>query len=435
MKPFLILLFAFNLFLASNAQPTTEVKSFKIKMRGMLSSDTENVKREPDPAFTSKLVQKKVDMSKVSGPTTRLSSMSNGIQIVQEAVNDLAAEEHKFVLLSGHKYMVNSCLGLKVSAGEFYVKFKNPFVGDSPLGIKIKLEVDKIELNVLKIRIKPRSPDLSDPNPCHFSGKFEISGEAKDLSVTAYIDPVASGAAPALCFIGYQDAPKLDWNMTALKFLDFANSLDKAGRDMIYDGLDLGMHNLLMDKMIDLLKKAFTKYYQLCDDVYWEAKDLIWSSSADGKSTYEAVYGSPVKNDPYEIKKVNKKVNTGRVYVTLPRGAAWDVTIYPAGSDKVVSNTMLKTSFNLLPGKYDLEINKIMVRDIVVEKGNDTRIKAGVLRIANATSWTLYDASKEKVLINSLSATTRGIPVGKYILTILGRDTEIEIKDGETLEF
>ena len=131
--------------------------------------------------------------------------------------------------------------------------------------------------------------------------------------------------------------------------------------------------------------------------------------------------------------KLSVKSSTGKLYVTLPKGAAWDMTIYAAGSNKVLSSTMLKTSFNLLPGAYDLEINHIKVTGVPVVKGYQTRLKTGVLRIENATSWTLYDEFKKTVLINSLAAETRGLPVGKYKLAIMGQDRDIEIKDGGTM--
>jgi hypothetical protein len=66
---------------------------------------------------------------------------------------------------------------------------------------------------------------------------------------------------------------------------------------------------------------------------------------------------------------------------------------------------------------------------VPVEKGNSTRIKAGVLHITSPDAWTLYDETKQKVLINTYSAQTRGLPVGIYKLTIVGKDQDIEILD------
>ena len=138
---------------------------------------------------------------------------------------------------------------------------------------------------------------------------------------------------------------------------------------------------------------------------------------------------NPGYSDKWEIIKGNIKSSTGKLFVTLPKGTEWDMTIYAAGTTKVLSNTSLKTSFTLQPGTYDLQINKIRIKGVPVEKGNNTRLKAGVLHITTPDSWTLYDETKQTVLINSLSPQERGLPIGKYKLTILGQVQDIEIKD------
>ncbi len=141
------------------------------------------------------------------------------------------------------------------------------------------------------------------------------------------------------------------------------------------------------------------------------------------------------ETDEWVAEKPNPKNLKGRLFVVLPKGTAFDITIYADGSSKVISNTMLQTSFNLAPGLYDLEINHIKINGIPVLKGSEIRLKTGVLHITSSESWTLYDFKKQTVLINSLSAEKRGLPVGRYKLTISGQDRDIEIKDGETLEF
>jgi len=138
--------------------------------------------------------------------------------------------------------------------------------------------------------------------------------------------------------------------------------------------------------------------------------------------------------EKWVIKKVNANTETGNLYVTLPKDTKWDLTIYNAGSDKVLSNTMLQTNFPLQPGLYDLEINHIWIKGVPVEKGNDTRLKTGILRIRDKTPWTLYDEAKQKVLVNGSSSETRGVPIGKYKLTIKDQDHAIEIKDGKTVK-
>lgn len=147
---------------------------------------------------------------------------------------------------------------------------------------------------------------------------------------------------------------------------------------------------------------------------------------------------TPVDENPAEkwvINKVNAKGDKGTLFIDLLPETEWSMTIYEADSSKVLSNTLLKKEFPLLPGSYDLEINHISIKRVPVEKGNTTRLKAGTLHIRNKTPWTLYDERKQKVLINSSSAETRGLPIGKYKLSINGEDHDVEIKDGKTVKY
>ncbi len=145
--------------------------------------------------------------------------------------------------------------------------------------------------------------------------------------------------------------------------------------------------------------------------------------------------GNDDTNAKWVIEKADEKSDNGKLFVTLPEGTTCDVTIYVAGSDSLLSNTMMQQNFPLSPGSYDPEINHVKVTGVPVEKESRTRLKAGVLRISKATSWTLYDGSKENVLINSLSSGSWGLPVGKYILTLLEQDHVVEIKDGKTVKY
>jgi hypothetical protein len=139
--------------------------------------------------------------------------------------------------------------------------------------------------------------------------------------------------------------------------------------------------------------------------------------------------------EKWVISKENGAGENGTLLIDLPKETEWDITIYPADTTKVLSNTMLQKVFSLSPGKYDLEINHIWIKGVPVEKGNVTRLKTGILSIKKMTTWTLYDEAKQIVLINSTAAVSRGLPIGKYKLTINEKDHDIEIKDGETVKF
>ncbi len=149
----------------------------------------------------------------------------------------------------------------------------------------------------------------------------------------------------------------------------------------------------------------------------------------------DATTGNENTTEKWVITKVNAKTSTGNLLIDLPKDTKWDITIYTADSSKVLSNTMLQKKFTLSPGSYDLEINHIWIKGVPVEKGNDTRLKAGVLHIRNKTHWTLYDDAKQKILINSSSEEERGLPIGKYKLSIKGEYHDVEIKDGKTVKY
>lgn len=137
----------------------------------------------------------------------------------------------------------------------------------------------------------------------------------------------------------------------------------------------------------------------------------------------------PGNSDKWEIVKGNTKAVKSKLFVSLPEDAHWDMTIYAAGSNKVLSNTLVKKEFLLLPGSYDLEINKIRINGVPVEKGNNTRVKAGILNVTANGPWTLYDETHQTVLINTYYEQKRGLPVGKYTLYMNGQSENIEIKD------
>ena len=105
--------------------------------------------------------------------------------------------------------------------------------------------------------------------------------------------------------------------------------------------------------------------------------------------------GNENTKEKWVINRGDAKSDNGELFVDLPKDTKWDMTIYAAGNSKVLSNTMLQTSFTLPPGRYDLEINHIWIKEVPVEKGNKTRLKTGVLHIKNKTPWTLYDESNK----------------------------------------
>ena len=172
MKKFLsLLLFSSIFILYAHGQVTNAV----FRPKGKISGDNENTSSEADPRYTAVAIANPVNTkSKGNSNNKSLSQLEQGMNIVEDIVDELIGREYSFSLLSGHKYMINSCLGIKVSAGQFMLRFANPMISLSGGKFSVKLKVDKIKFRAFKIRSRPRAPDFSDPDPCHFSGKFEI---------------------------------------------------------------------------------------------------------------------------------------------------------------------------------------------------------------------------------------------------------------------
>ena len=455
MKKIFLLLFTCTLFVESIGQEVGEMRTSRIKFRGIISSVTENVNNEIDPLFTGRFTQKMFQFGEIqSANTMQLTGMANGVEIMKEATDKMIGNEYMFTLLSGHKYMVNNCLGLKVSAGEFKLKFKNPIVEVNVNGtVKIRLEVDLIKFNAIKIRIKPRSPDLSDPNPCHFSGKFEIGGEAKNITMTAYLNPVVAffqgaGGATTFCFLGFEDAPKVDWVINTLNFLDFINSLDHAAKEMVLDGLDFGMQTILLDAFIDMVKSAMKKYYETCEMVSAYGRyytQNILATGIENNTEYE-VAGNEIRNTNLLKKESDEKwVITpvedmkgvlGRLNTNFPADVEWSIDVRTT-EDKFITNrsSANKQAYHALaPGIYYFRLNTITVHDVPIEKGKETRIKAGILSIVSEGRWEIRSEEKQKFHTSGNKPKKIALPIGNYQLKLGEQFFPIVIRDNKTVE-
>lgn len=464
MKKILLLLLAWCISAEVLSQDIKALRTSSIKFRGIISSDTENVNREIEPPFAGRLIQRRGQFGEnQSGNLVSILSLPNGLAIMKESTDKLIENEYKFTVLSGHKYMVNSCFGIKVSSGEFYVKFKNPHVEVNTMGdVKIKLEVDKLRFSAIKIRVKPRSPDLQDPNPCHFSGKFEISCEVKDLTVTTFINPVISstlgaGGSTVFCLLGYEDAPKVDWIINMANFVGFTNSLDHVAKEMFYDGLDFGMQNLIVDKYVELTKSIMEKYFETCSKINYAVTVLIRNSSADGKTIYEfagneskpSSEGKRVSSDSADKtaskeneaeKWVITPVSTmkgvlGRLDINFPADVERNILIYQQADNKFLRSVSRNDKiYTIAPGQYRFTLTNVPVDNVPIKKGHETRLKAGFLNIVSEGNWHLYDETKEKAYTSGNKPKKLPLPIGSYQIKLGGQFFSLVIKDGETVE-
>ena len=150
-----------------------------------------------------------------------------------------------------------------------------------------------------------------------------------------------------------------------------------------------------------------------------------------------AKHETDIFNDkPWEIKpNLAARGATGRLFINIPKDAECVITISQPVTERQVVYSISDRSFSLVPGTYDVTVSGKKTKDVIVQKGMETRIKGGALNVVATGTWTLYDEKKDRQVYYSVSPKKIGLPVGTYQLEINGTMQEIKIKDGETVEF
>ena len=160
---------------------------------------------------------------------------------------------------------------------------------------------------------------------------------------------------------------------------------------------------------------------------------------SNNNNTIKNVVSNFVANEKkWEIKQTLSKTPTGRIDVNIPKEIESIITVSQSATNKEVAYSGVLTkdrNFSLAPGNYDVKVSGSMVKNVPVQKGMDTRIKAGILNVDNSDIWTLYDEKKTVQIYFSTGAKKIGLPIGIYQLEINGNIKPIIIKDGETFDF
>lgn len=130
-----------------------------------------------------------------------------------------------------------------------------------------------------------------------------------------------------------------------------------------------------------------------------------------------------------------QNMTIGTLNILVPVNVDYGIKIYTLPDHIEIYNTNEQRNFLLLPGVYDLEISGVVLKNILVYKGVDTRIKAGTLNVPYNIPWVLYDENKIKKVYSSSLGKKVVFPKGIYQLEINGLLHSIEIKDGEMMQY
>ncbi len=129
---------------------------------------------------------------------------------------------------------------------------------------------------------------------------------------------------------------------------------------------------------------------------------------------------------------------TGSVSITLPDGLEWHLDI-KSSDDKALGKWddrwNNKKTISLKPGEYNIFFTYIPILGVPVQKGMNTRLKAGILDVVTTGQWQIWNEEKTKVHVVYYKPSKIGLPIGKYNIQLAGQYQAIEIKEGEVTEF
>jgi len=188
-----------------------------------------------------------------------LASQANAQAVMNEVARGLNGREFNLALLGGQKYMVNNCLGLKASAGEFYMRVASPNLRIEGGSIVLTFRVPRISMTGLKVRMRP---NLGNPaNPCHFSGRFEVGGSASDVRLEYRFSPVINLKE---CRTGGVNQLTATWHIGGLNLKPLQNNLDDAARLMVTDSLKLFLVRTFADFLDEQVNRAVGMHLPNC---------------------------------------------------------------------------------------------------------------------------------------------------------------------------
>ena len=160
-----------------------------------------------------------------------------------------------------------------------------------------------------------------------------------------------------------------------------------------------------------------------------------YSATSDDETT-----GNGNATDKWVITPVpTMKGVLGKLNTNFSEGADWSIDIRTAAGNKFITNRSGYSKHgplqDIAPGTYNFRLNTILVENVPIEKGKETRLKAGYLNIVSEGGWNLYDESKKKFQTSGNKPKKIALPVGNYQLKLGGQFFPVVIKDKETVEY
>jgi hypothetical protein len=214
--------------------------------RGIKSSDDENVRGEKDNYASPPTIRAAIAGQLALGLNSRRLRDDPNVQTyLNKAKSLLNGFEINTALLAGHKYMITSCLGIKVSAGEFALKVPDPDLRIDNTGIILTFSIPHVEMSGFKLRFRP---DITDPiEMCHFSGRYGVGASADNLRLEFHFDPILDLQK---CKIGSMGHVTQIWRIGKLRMSPLPTEVSDLAGNIIEDALTNAANLNLADRLI-----------------------------------------------------------------------------------------------------------------------------------------------------------------------------------------
>ena len=223
----------------------------ELQLNGVVSPDTENKNGESDPKMSLPNAHI-VSLGELNSSHVKLlRDEPNAQQILQAAAKNLQGFQIHLALLAGHKYMVNNCLGIKASAGNFDLVVPDPDLRIENTGVVLTFSVSRILFSALSVRLRPDITDVIEP--CHFSGRIGIGGKADDVRLEYHFDPILYLEQ---CKIGSMGHVHAIWRIGSLKLDPLPGEVGIVAKNMIEDSLTYAANFNLTDRVVAMLNGA-----------------------------------------------------------------------------------------------------------------------------------------------------------------------------------
>ena len=217
-----------------------------VVVRGQPSSPQENEDEEADAAPRKAMSRPERVNTANAKP---LSAVPDVKDLLQAAAKELTNLRLNASLVGGNKYMVNDCLGVKASAGDFVVNPGIPSLRQEGSGVVMTFSVDRIVLDGLMVRVRP-NPNVA--KLCKFSKKFGVGGAASNVRLELRVDPLLDLEQ---CRVFFAGPLRTSFAVGGLNLKPLQNDLDKVAKNMIEDALN----RLAEGNMVEDVRKAWTR--------------------------------------------------------------------------------------------------------------------------------------------------------------------------------